>query len=138
MGTKPFPNIREAFSEVRQEESQKKLMMGSQNSAPNLKGSALAAQGPQNNVTDNRQRKGRPWCDHCRKPGHLREICWKIHGKPSDWKPSRSNNDREGRINVAATSGDKENCTTSASQAENSSFTKEQLEVLQSCLARMS
>ena len=29
LGTKPLPNIQEAFSEVRREESRKKVMMGS-------------------------------------------------------------------------------------------------------------
>ena len=43
MGTKPLPSIREAFSEVRREESWKKVMMGSQNSAPTIEGSALIA-----------------------------------------------------------------------------------------------
>ena len=73
MGTKPLPNLREAFSEVRREESRKKVMMGSQNSAPILEGSAFATRGPPNN-NDSQKRRGRPWCDHCRKPGHLRET----------------------------------------------------------------
>jgi len=41
MGTKPLPNLREAFSEVRHEESRKKVMMGSHNSAFTLEGFAL-------------------------------------------------------------------------------------------------
>ena len=65
IGTKPFPSIREAFSEVRCEESRKKVMMGSQESTPTLEGSALAARGPPtNNNIDNRQRRERPWYDH--------------------------------------------------------------------------
>lgn len=27
------------------------------------------------------------WCDHCHRPYHTRETCWKIHGKPPNWKP---------------------------------------------------
>lgn len=23
---------------------------------------------------------------HCNKPGHIRDKCWKLHGKPPDWK----------------------------------------------------
>ena len=63
MGIKPLPTIREAFSEIRREESRKKVMMGS-SSAQAPEGSALAAQGfpPYNhNNDDNRQRQGRPW-----------------------------------------------------------------------------
>jgi hypothetical protein len=67
MGTKPLPNVRETFSEVKREESRKKLMMG-----PHIINfySRLFKQ-----QADNRQRKGRPWCDHCNKPGHLKENC---------------------------------------------------------------
>ncbi|RVW93485.1 Retrovirus-related Pol polyprotein from transposon RE1 [Vitis vinifera] len=34
-----------------------------------------------------RQKRDRPWCDYCKKPGHYKETCWKLHGKPADWKP---------------------------------------------------
>ncbi|XP_057951969.1 uncharacterized protein LOC131146397 isoform X2 [Malania oleifera] len=27
------------------------------------------------------------WCEHCKKPWHTKETCWKIHGKPANWKP---------------------------------------------------
>lgn len=101
MGIKPLPNPREVFSEVRCEESRNKLMMGSQTSTTTLEGSALAARGHQyNSNNDNRKRNGRPWCDHCRKPGHVRENCWKIHGKPAVWKHSRHANDWESRANL--------------------------------------
>ncbi|KAL5538955.1 hypothetical protein UlMin_042994 [Ulmus minor] len=30
------------------------------------------------------------WCDYCNKPRHTREICWKLHGKPSNCKGHRS------------------------------------------------
>ncbi|PWN33506.1 uncharacterized protein FA14DRAFT_62869 [Meira miltonrushii] len=26
----------------------------------------------------------RPWCDHCNKPGHRKDKCWKLHGKPEN------------------------------------------------------
>jgi hypothetical protein len=42
MGTMPLPNLREAFSEVRREESRKKVMMGSHYLAFTLEESALA------------------------------------------------------------------------------------------------
>ncbi|RVW29008.1 hypothetical protein CK203_088929 [Vitis vinifera] len=57
METKPLPSIREAFSEVRREESRKKVMMGSQNSALVARGS------PSNTNSENRQNNGRP-CAH--------------------------------------------------------------------------
>jgi len=27
------------------------------------------------------------WCDFCKKPYHTKETCWKIYGKPANWKP---------------------------------------------------
>ncbi|CBI24723.3 unnamed protein product, partial [Vitis vinifera] len=100
MGVKPLPSLREAFSEVRREESRKNLMMGSHQQLNMAESSALKTQFA---PFDNRQKikGGRPWCDHCRKPGHSRETCWKIHGKPVDWKP-RQPLEKEGRGNHVA------------------------------------
>ncbi|RVW39075.1 hypothetical protein CK203_084126 [Vitis vinifera] len=87
MGIKPLPSLREAFSEVRREESRKKVMMGSKEQpAPTLDASALAARSFNSSGGD-RQKRDRPWCDYCKKPGHYKETCWKLHGKPADWKP---------------------------------------------------
>ena len=67
----------------------------------------------------NKAKKGRPYCDHCKKSGHTRETCWEIHGKPANWKPSRYSKDQDTQANAAATSP----------------FSPEQLEML-SCLIR--
>ncbi|KAK3021699.1 hypothetical protein RJ639_046549 [Escallonia herrerae] len=89
LGTKPLPSLREAFSEVRREESRKKIMMGRPGIQNFGESSALAAYGTNYKGSDNQPHKGRPWCDHCRRPGHIKEKCWKIHGKPTDWKPRK-------------------------------------------------
>ncbi|KAL5810554.1 hypothetical protein ACOSQ4_027122 [Xanthoceras sorbifolium] len=70
-GTKPLPSLREAFSEIRREESRRTLMLGAESKEPKEVGgeaSALAAR----NMLEPRK-GGRPWCDHCRKPGHQRD-----------------------------------------------------------------
>ncbi|RVW85251.1 Retrovirus-related Pol polyprotein from transposon RE2 [Vitis vinifera] len=55
---------REAFSEVRREESRKKVMMGSKEQpAPTLDASALAARSFNSSGGD-RQKRDRPWCDY--------------------------------------------------------------------------
>ncbi|KAL5553898.1 hypothetical protein UlMin_041299 [Ulmus minor] len=126
MGIKPLPNIREAFSEVRREESRKKLMMTDNLSTSTVEGSTLYTH---NSSQDNKSKKGRPWCKHCKKLGHTKETCWKIHGKPADWKPNRARNDWETRANVAATSGN---------NPDTSPFTREQIEVLQKLLGQVS
>ncbi|KAL5565077.1 hypothetical protein UlMin_028241 [Ulmus minor] len=81
MGIKPLPNIREAFSEVRREESRKNLMMTDNLSTSTVEVSALYTH---NSSQDNKSKKVRPWCKHCKKPGHTKETCWKIHGKLAD------------------------------------------------------
>ncbi|RVX15883.1 Retrovirus-related Pol polyprotein from transposon TNT 1-94 [Vitis vinifera] len=126
MGVKPLPSLREAFSEVRREESRKNLMMGSHQQLNMAENSALKTQFA---PFDNRQKikGGRPWCDHCRKPGHSRETCWKIHGKPVDWKP-RQPLEKEGRDNHVATDEQ-------SPQPEASPFNKEQMEMLQKLLS---
>ncbi|RVW65335.1 hypothetical protein CK203_058129 [Vitis vinifera] len=64
MGIKPLPSLREAFSEVRREESRKKVMMGSKEQpAPTLDASALAARSFNSSGGD-RQKRDRPWCDY--------------------------------------------------------------------------
>ncbi|RVW63108.1 hypothetical protein CK203_057505 [Vitis vinifera] len=129
MGIKPLPSLREAFSEVRREESRKKVMMGSKEQpAPTLDGSALAARSFNSSGGD-RQKRDRPWCDYCKKPGHYKEACWKLHGKPADWKP-KPRSDRDGRAHVAANSE-------STSVPEPSPFNKEQMEMLQKLLSQV-
>ncbi|RVX07454.1 Retrovirus-related Pol polyprotein from transposon TNT 1-94 [Vitis vinifera] len=129
MGIKPLPSLREAFSEVRREESRKKVMMGSKEQpAPTLDGSALAARSFNSSGGD-RQKRDRPWCDYCKKPSHYKEACWKLHGKPADWKP-KPRSDRDGRAHVAANSD-------STSVPEPSPFNKEQMEMLQKLLSQV-
>ncbi|RVW64365.1 hypothetical protein CK203_046990 [Vitis vinifera] len=129
MGIKPLPSLREAFSEVRREKSRKKVMMGSKEQpAPTLDASALAARSF-NSIGGDRQKRDRPWCDYCKKLGHSKEACWKLHGKPTDWKP-KPRFDRDGRAHVAANSE-------STSVPEPSPFNKEQMEMLQKLLSQV-
>ena len=129
MGIKSLPSLREAFSEVRREESRKKVMMGSKEQpAPTLDASALAARSFNSSGGD-RQKRDRPWCDYCKKLGHYKETCWKLHGKPADWKP-KPRFDKDGRAHVAANSE-------STSVPEPSPFNKEQMEMLQKLLSQV-
>ncbi|CAH9091924.1 unnamed protein product [Cuscuta epithymum] len=118
LGTKPMPSLREVFSEVCREESRRRVMLGNTGSITN-EGSALATRALSSmkfSVASgiSQRKNGRPWCDHCKRPGHTKETCWKIHGKPSDWKPNA-------RVNVA----------TSDIQEV---FSKEQIQALQKML----
>ncbi|KAE8726206.1 Exocyst complex component SEC10 [Hibiscus syriacus] len=69
------------------------------------------------------QRKNHLWCEHCKKPGHMIDQCWKLHGKPTDWQPTWSRFQKEPHI---------------ASQDDSSSsFSKKQIEELQQILSSM-
>lgn len=98
----PLPSLGEVFSEVRREESRRIVMLGKNHIPGNVEGSALATTGPgkaagQKPSTKEIGEKSRVWCDHCNKPRHTRETCWKLHGKPGNWKGSH-----EGRFNKPA------------------------------------
>ena len=102
---KPLPSTREVFSEVRREEKRRLVMLkesglsagGPELSAllskesvppsPKPEGIGLGIKGP-------KPQSGRPWCEHCRKPGHTKDTCWEIHGKPPNWKPCQNNRPR--------------------------------------------
>lgn len=43
--------------------------------------SALVSKGPRTR-SGPKQHKGKSWCDHCRKTGHMKETCWELHRKP--------------------------------------------------------
>ncbi|RVW92046.1 Retrovirus-related Pol polyprotein from transposon RE1 [Vitis vinifera] len=104
-------------------------MMGSKEQpAPTLDASALAARSFNSSGGD-RQKRDRPWCDYCKKLGHYKETCWKLHGKPADWKP-KPRFDRDGRAHMAANSE-------STSVPEPSPFNKEQMEMLQKLLSQV-
>ncbi|KAL4291205.1 hypothetical protein GQ457_14G013760 [Hibiscus cannabinus] len=88
IGTSPLPSLREAYSTVKREESRRLVMMPD---ATNLEGSALLT----HSSSSANIRRGRPWCNHCKKPGHPKDKCWKIQGKAHDWKPRTSNSGRD-------------------------------------------
>ena len=55
------------------------------------------------------------WCDFCNKPCHTHENCWKIHGKPANWKGKTG--DKPSRAIIPTTN-----------EAETNPFTTKQME----------
>ena len=54
---------------------------------PEIESSTLITKGPKADVEKRNFKQGeKPWCDHCKKPWHTHETCWKLHGKPPNWK----------------------------------------------------
>ena len=133
LGTKPLPGIREVFAEVRKEESRKRVMLGTTKpSSINNQLSALAARQQESSDAQGPVRvggsKNRTWCDHCQRPYHTKDTCWKLHGKPADWKPR---NQRDNRA-LQANSND----TKPEISKPSSSFTVKQLEEIQALLTK--
>ena len=96
LSRKPLPTTREVFSEIRREENRRHVMMKepTRTGSNGVEVSVLLSKGPRTGSGPNHssqlgpnQSRGRPRCDHCRKPGYVKEKCWALHGKPADWKP---------------------------------------------------
>ncbi|XP_044478606.1 uncharacterized protein LOC123205654 isoform X2 [Mangifera indica] len=114
IGRQPLPSIGEVFSEVRREESHRLVMLGKKNPGSPIENFALAVGvNASRNTNKKSNDKPRVWCDYCNKPRHTRETCWKLHGKPANWKGSH-----EGRFNK----------TPAAHEANSASFNKEQID----------
>ncbi|KAG6492981.1 hypothetical protein ZIOFF_047953 [Zingiber officinale] len=97
---RPLPSLGEVFYEVRREESRRNVMLGKKGPTTIIEGSALTSTGP--NIRRgtanlcNPEEKSGLWCDYCNKPRHTRETCWKIHGKPANFKGKSG--EKNGRI----------------------------------------
>lgn len=115
LGNNPLPTIRETFSEIRRVEARQRVMMGKSNSATD--GSALVTNNFNKDSKKYVKKDGKPWCDHCERYYHTRETCWKIHGRPPNWKKKG-----EGRA-LQATSDQEQQSSPNAFP-----FTKEQLD----------
>ncbi|PON52788.1 hypothetical protein PanWU01x14_206300 [Parasponia andersonii] len=95
VGFKPFPGIREAFAEVRREKAKKRVMLGGSKISipedPSENSPFLTKRNfsPNNGDQRGNRKNDRPWCDHYQCPGHTKDTCWKIHGKPANWKPKK-------------------------------------------------
>ena len=82
LGKVPLPTLREIFAEIRREEARQGIMMGKTQRNSESEGSALATR----NLDEGRRSDKVPWCDHCKREWHTRETCWKLKGKPPNWK----------------------------------------------------
>ena len=90
LGKDLFPDLDEAFSHIRREESRKELMGNKTENCGSLttENSPLAVTKQNQNASDNKKPmdKDKMWCDYCNKPRHTRVMCWKLHGKPQNLK----------------------------------------------------
>ncbi|XP_073152996.1 uncharacterized protein [Henckelia pumila] len=79
----PFPSPEDAFAEVRREDMRRKVMLPT--SLPAASSSPEVSALISNKFNSLGQRQGkRPWCENCKRPGHTKDKCWEIYGKPVD------------------------------------------------------
>jgi len=119
IGRPPLPSIGEVFAEVRKEESRRSVMLKKKGTGESIEISALISDAAANKAANYQRRfddKPRVWCDFCNKPRHTRETCWKIHGKPVNWKSSKQ--------------GEKNRGFPTANEADSGPFNKEQIDQL--------
>lgn len=75
LGTKPLPSLKEVFSEVRKEESRRRVMLNQQSEvAMTNQNSTLATFTREESLLKNPGRE-KQWCDHCKKSYHTKENC---------------------------------------------------------------
>ncbi|XP_019256773.1 PREDICTED: morphogenetic regulator of filamentous growth protein 1-like [Nicotiana attenuata] len=102
---KPLPSMAQAFSLLIQEEKQREFKPTSQLtldstslhvSASSQNPNPFGARNFKTHYTPNNNNRGRPFCDYCKRPGHTKEKCYKLHGYPhgnsySNQNPNRNN-----------------------------------------------
>ena len=92
LGTKPLPTMEEVFAEVWREECCKSAMLGAVKPVGTPENSAFSACGSENFLGEirNTKRNRNLWCDYCQRSNHNRDKCWKLQGKPENWKDTRN------------------------------------------------
>ena len=132
LGKEHVPSLHDFFSSIQDKESKKIIMMGEANSQEH---SALKASRENNGW--NKKTKDEHWCDFCNRLNHIKETCWKLHGKPThmEGKPQFNNKGKNKAktskgFHVESTNQQASESSTSTAAAKNSLFSKEQPELL--------
>lgn len=90
LGREPLPSSREVFSEVRREESRRSVMLGLARSPTETSALTSKQYGESSlHETQPGKRPEKVVCDHCNKPWHTQDKCWKLHGKPATMRNNR-------------------------------------------------
>ncbi|XP_019265999.1 PREDICTED: uncharacterized protein LOC109243507 [Nicotiana attenuata] len=76
----PLPNIAQDFSILIQEEKQRE------------RGGNTGENSYNSNKSGYPSARTRMFCDYCKRPGHTRDICYRIHGFPQDFKFTKGRN----------------------------------------------
>ncbi|XP_061351052.1 uncharacterized protein LOC133296119 [Gastrolobium bilobum] len=88
----PLPSLAKVFSLILQEERQCQISLSSPSSAisesPLLNSTTAILPTPP--LTAAAKGRSKPYCTYCHLSGHVREKCFKLHGYPPGYKPTRN------------------------------------------------
>ncbi|OIT31449.1 hypothetical protein A4A49_55870, partial [Nicotiana attenuata] len=119
----PLPSIAHAFSILIQEEKQREVKCHNQVmiDSTTLNVNTTGVNTFRTNYSQNSARTGsfrgnynlnrpRPFCEYCKRPGHTKDKCYKLHGYPQGMNRSNNNSQvfnkfNKGRANAADTFG---------------------------------
>ncbi|KAA3485208.1 ankyrin repeat domain-containing protein 2b [Gossypium australe] len=77
LGKTSFPSLHEVYSYVQQKESRRVVTPYN----PPLEKVSLIAN--QDGSSGGKSNKDHLTCDYCGKPQHTKDLCWKLHGRPT-------------------------------------------------------
>ncbi|KAH0771050.1 hypothetical protein KY290_015031 [Solanum tuberosum] len=88
----PLPSVAQAFAILIQEEKQREFKSLAASSsgtsgcslAANVSGTSKGQNFQTNYSSGSPNHRGRPFCDHCKRPGHIKEKCYQLHGYPQN------------------------------------------------------
>nr|KYP51534.1 hypothetical protein KK1_026561 [Cajanus cajan] len=108
LGKKKVPRLNEVVAIIRSEQSKRSLRLETptiDSSAMIVKGAiTMVAEQKKTGLLPNGEKKNEGvWCTYCNKPRHMRDKCWKLHGKPQskDWGHKGSPPRRGAQVHVA-------------------------------------
>ncbi|XP_075080014.1 uncharacterized protein LOC142165337 [Nicotiana tabacum] len=90
----PLPSIAQAFSLLIQEERQREIKptghLVLESSALNVNATRPNTYRTSYSPSNNHNNRNRPFCDYCKRPGHTKEKCYKLHGYPQNFGQNSS------------------------------------------------
>ncbi|XP_019238179.1 PREDICTED: uncharacterized protein LOC109218281 [Nicotiana attenuata] len=99
----PLPSIAQAFSLLIQEERQREIKpsghLALESSALNANTIRSGTFRTNYSPNNNHNNRNRPFCDYCKRPGHTKEKCYKLHGYPENFGHNQNPNTGQSSFN---------------------------------------
>ncbi|KAK8574583.1 hypothetical protein V6N12_062273 [Hibiscus sabdariffa] len=131
LGKEELPSLNEAIAIIRSEEGRRGVMVdNTQAESSTLVTKILVEE----RISDNKSEgiKISVWCTYCKKPNHMKDKCWKLHGRPQT--ANRGFNDGSGRRQGRAYASKHPIAEDSQEPVE---FNKEEIEKLKNLLGSL-